>query len=83
MLVHPSRLDGPLAAEVMAMAERVGRSAFPRQHTPLMGRGDSRPDLPALCPTEWVQVVEDQPLTPPLLAQAMAAATTGANRVRF
>jgi len=52
MLVHPSRLDGPLAAEVMAMAERVGRDAFLRQQTAIMGRVDSRPDLPAICAKE-------------------------------
>ncbi|MFM7415820.1 MAG: alpha/beta fold hydrolase, partial [Alphaproteobacteria bacterium] len=48
MLVHPSRLDGPLAAEVMAMAGRVGRDAFLRQQTALTGRMDSRPHLPAI-----------------------------------
>ncbi|MCA3395057.1 MAG: alpha/beta hydrolase, partial [Roseomonas sp.] len=48
ILVHPSRLNGPLAAEVMAMAERVGRDAFLRQQTALTGRMDSRPHLPAI-----------------------------------
>ncbi|MEY3731220.1 MAG: hypothetical protein RLZZ57_1976 [Pseudomonadota bacterium] len=83
MLVHPSRLDGPLAAEVMAMAERVGRDAFLRQQTAIMGRVDSRPDLPAICAKALVAVGEDDLLTPPHLAEEMAAAIPGAKLARF
>ena len=83
MLVHPSRLDGPLAAEVMAMAERVGRDAFLRQQTAIMGRVDSRPDLPAIRAKTLVAVGEDDLLTPPHLAEEMAATIPGARLVRF
>ena len=83
MLVHPSRLDGPLAAEVMAMAERVGRDAFLRQQTAIMGRVDSRPGLPAIRAKTLVAVGEDDLLTPPHLAEEMAAAIPGAHLVRF
>jgi len=83
MLVHPSRLDGPVAAEVMAMAERVGRDAFLRQQTAIMGRVDSWPDLPAIRAKTLVAVGEDDLLTPPHLAEDMAAAIPGARLVRF
>jgi len=83
MLVHPSRLDGPLAAEVMAMAERVGRDAFLRQQTAIMGRVDSRPYLPTIRAKTLVAVGEDDLLTPPHLAEEMAAAIPGARLIRF
>ncbi len=83
MLVHPSRLDGPLAAEVMAMAERVGRDAFLRQQTALTGRIDSRPHLPAIRAKTLVAVGEDDLMTPPYLAEEIAAAIPGARLVRF
>jgi pimeloyl-ACP methyl ester carboxylesterase len=83
MLVHPSRLNGPLAAEVMAMAERVGRDAFLRQQTAIMGRVDSRPDLPAIRAKTLVAVGEEDTLTPPHLAEEMAAAIPGAKLARF
>ena len=83
MLIHPSRLDGPLAAEVMAMAERVGRDAFLRQQTALTGRIDSRPHLPAIRAKTLVAVGEDDVMTPPYLAEEMASAIPGARLVRF
>jgi len=53
LLVHPARLDDePLVEIVMGMAERIGRDAFLRQQTAILGRPDSRPDLPRIaCPT--------------------------------
>jgi pimeloyl-ACP methyl ester carboxylesterase len=83
MLVHPSRLESPLAAEVMAMAERVGRDAFLRQQTALTGRMDSRPHLPAIRAKTLVAVGEDDVMTPPYLAEEMAAAIPGARLIRF
>ena len=45
-LIHPDRLsDTLLTAEIMAMADRVGREAFIRQQTAILGRPDSRPFL--------------------------------------
>ena len=53
-LIHPDRLeDTELTATVMGMAERIGRDAFMRQQTAIMGRPDSRPGLLGRisCPT--------------------------------
>ena len=52
-LIHPDRLDeAELTATVMGMAERIGRDAFVRQQTAIMGRPDSRPALGRIsCPT--------------------------------
>jgi pimeloyl-ACP methyl ester carboxylesterase len=46
LLLHPDRLsDAALSAEIMAMADRVGREAFLRQQTAILARPDSRPML--------------------------------------
>ena len=77
-LIHPSRLDGPLGAEVTAMAERVGKEAFLRQQRAILGRPDSRPDLAGLRLPCLVAVGEADALTPPHLAEEMAAGIAGA-----
>ncbi len=77
-LVHPSRLGTPLAEEVMAMADRVGRDAFLRQQAAILARVDSRPDLPGIGVPTLVAVGEADILTPPDLAEEMAAAIPGA-----
>jgi pimeloyl-ACP methyl ester carboxylesterase len=77
-LLHPDNLAGPLGAEVMAMAERVGRPAFHRQQRAIMHRSDSRPDLPFIRVPTLVAVGEGDVLTPPELAAEMAAAIPGA-----
>lgn len=77
-LVHPRHLDGPVGAEVMAMAERVGRDAFLRQQQAILGRPDSRPDLPGIRVPTLVTVGEADVLTPPALSEEMAAAIPGA-----
>lgn len=53
MLIHPDRTEEQdLTATVMQMAERVGKEAFLRQQTAILGRPDSRPDLARIaCPT--------------------------------
>jgi pimeloyl-ACP methyl ester carboxylesterase len=78
-LVHPDRLAEPaLGAEVMAMAERVGREAFLRQQTAILGRPDSRPFLPAIaCPTLVASGEADQ-LLPLDHATEMREAIPGA-----
>ncbi|WP_158046157.1 alpha/beta fold hydrolase [Skermanella pratensis] len=49
MLIHPSRTgEEALTGTVMGMAERVGKDAFLRQQTAIMGRPDSRGDLPGI-----------------------------------
>ncbi|MBY0335753.1 MAG: alpha/beta fold hydrolase [Acetobacteraceae bacterium] len=82
-LIHPSRLETPLAEEVMEMADRVGQPAFLRQQAAIMGRIDSRPHLAAIAVPTLVGVGEEDALTPPHLAEEMAAAIPGARLVTF
>ena len=77
-LLHPAHLHGPLAGEVMAMAERLGRQAFLRQQAAILGRPDSRPLLPRLALPCLVAVGEADAMTPPALAEEIAAGIPGA-----
>lgn len=77
-LVHPEHRAGPIGQEVMAMAERVGRDAFLRQQAAILGRPDSRPDLPGIRLPTLVAVGEADVLTPPDLAEEIAAGIPGA-----
>jgi pimeloyl-ACP methyl ester carboxylesterase len=74
LLLHPAHLeDEALAAEVEAMAGRVGRAAFLRQQTAIMTRPDSRPDLVRVaCPT-LVLCGRQDALTPPAWHTEIAA----------
>ncbi|ONG44647.1 alpha/beta hydrolase [Pseudoroseomonas deserti] len=82
-LLHPDAVDGPLGHEVRAMADRVGREAFLRQQLAILQRPDSRPLLPDIaCPT-LVAVGEQDILTPPELAEEIAAGIPGARLVRI
>jgi pimeloyl-ACP methyl ester carboxylesterase len=81
-LLHPDHLHGPLGAEVMAMADRIGRPAFHRQQRAIMGRPDSRPDLARIAVPTLVAVGEGDALTPPELAEEMAAGIPGARLAR-
>jgi pimeloyl-ACP methyl ester carboxylesterase len=72
MLVHRDRLqDAALTAEVMGMAERVGKDAFLRQQTAILHRPDSRPYLPEITVPTLVMVGSDDQLTPPDHAEEM------------
>ena len=53
LFLHKGRLeDAALTGEVQAMAERIGKDAFIRQQTAILGRPDSRPTLVTIgCPT--------------------------------
>ena len=82
-LVHPSRLGTLLAQEVMEMAERVGAAAFLRQQRAIMGRPDSRPDLPGIAVPALVACGTADLLTPPHLHDEMAALIPGARRLNF
>lgn len=79
MFVHPDRLnDKMLTGAVTSMAERVGKDAFLRQQKAIIGRVDSRPLLATIrCPTLVLCGREDI-LTPPALAEEMAAGIPGA-----
>ncbi|MGG5812294.1 alpha/beta fold hydrolase [Falsiroseomonas sp. CW058] len=82
-LLHPDHLGGELAAEVMAMAGRVGRAAFHRQQRAIMHRPDSRPDLPGIAVPTLVAVGEGDVLTPPHLAEEMAGLIPRARLARI
>lgn len=83
LLVHASRQQGPVAEDVMAMAERVGSEAFLRQQTAIMGRPDSRPLLPRIAVPTLIACGEEDALTPPALHEEMAALIPGARLTRF
>jgi pimeloyl-ACP methyl ester carboxylesterase len=68
---------------VIEMAERVGREAFLRQQAAILGRPDSRPDLPRICVPTLVAVGEVDALTPPELAEEIAAGIAGAELHRI
>lgn len=74
LFVHKDRHnDSDLKKIIVQMAQDTGAEAFIRQQTAIMGRPDSRPDLPKLkCPTLML-VGEADALTPPNLAQEIAA----------
>jgi pimeloyl-ACP methyl ester carboxylesterase len=82
LLVHRSRHgDGALKRLVRLMAEETGPEAFLRQQHAIIGRSDSRPGLAAIaCPT-LVLVGDGDALTPPALAEEMAAGIPGARLV--
>jgi pimeloyl-ACP methyl ester carboxylesterase len=77
-LLHERNLPGPLAGEVMDMAERVGRDAFLRQQEAILGRPDSRPYLASIAVPTLVVAGEADVLTPPELAREIAAGIAGA-----
>ncbi len=72
-IVHPNRLDDErLTSTMFAMAEAVGPEAFVRQEQAIIGRLDSRSDLPDIaCPTLVLCGREDA-LTPVCLHEEMA-----------
>ncbi|MDB5378734.1 MAG: bioH [Rubritepida sp.] len=82
-LIHPSRLQTPLAEEVMEMAARVGHDGFLKQQLAIMGRPDSRPDLPEIDVPTLVACGEEDVLTPPGLHDEMASLIPGARRLGF
>jgi len=79
LLIHPDRLEeAALTGIVTGMAERIGREAFLRQQTAIMGRIDSRPHLGRIaCPTVIVCGRQDA-LTPLELAEELAESIAGA-----
>lgn len=79
LFLHPDHLkDAKLVGEVTAMAARVGKDAFLRQQTAIMGRIDSRPSLAAIaCPT-LVLCGRDDQLTPLALHEEIVSLVRGA-----
>jgi pimeloyl-ACP methyl ester carboxylesterase len=82
MLLHPGRLeDLVLTGRVMAMAERIGRDAFLRQQTAILGRRDSRPDLPRIGVPALVACGRQDAITPLEVAEEMAGLIPGSELV--
>jgi pimeloyl-ACP methyl ester carboxylesterase len=83
LVVPPARLaDAALKQAYAAMCHDVGPEAFVRQQKAIMSRADSRPLLPAIrCPTLVLVGAQDE-LTPPFLADEMAAGIPGARLVK-
>ncbi len=64
-LIHKDRLqDEKLTATIMQMAERMGRDVFLRQQKAILGRPDSRPDMPHYHCRTLILCGEDDALTP-------------------
>ncbi|WP_338092733.1 alpha/beta fold hydrolase [Allostella humosa] len=84
LLVHPDRLeDAELVGLVMGMAERVGRDAFLRQQTAILGRPDGIADLSRIdCPALILCGRQDA-LTAPALHEEMAFHMRGATLVQI
>jgi pimeloyl-ACP methyl ester carboxylesterase len=82
MLIHPDRLDDTaLTDAVKAMAAAVGREAFVRQQTAILGRPDGRGDLARIaCPT-LVLCGRQDALTPVKVHEEMIAALPDARLV--
>lgn len=70
-LIDARHVDGPVGADLKAMAGRVGGEAFVRQQTAILNRPDSRPLLPDLDIPTLVAVGDGDVLTPPTEAVAM------------
>lgn len=73
MLVHEGNLNNEaITSVVYKMALDVGKEAFVRQQTAIIGRIDARPNLPAItCPTAVICGEDDQ-ITPVEVAREMA-----------
>ena len=82
-LIAPQHMGTPIARDVQAMSERVGQAAYLRQQVAIMGRVNSRPGLRAIRVPTLVGVGESDKLTPPELAEEMAAGIKGAELMRF
>lgn len=73
-LLHPARVDDPDFRDcVLGMARRIGKDAFVRQQTAIMGRPDGRPDLARISCVSLVVVGRQDSLTPPKIAEEMLA----------
>jgi pimeloyl-ACP methyl ester carboxylesterase len=77
-LVHQTKVRGSVGTEVRAMAQRVGRDAFLRQQSAILGRHDSVPDLARIAVPTLVGVGDSDVLTPLADAQQMQRAICGA-----
>ncbi len=78
-LLHPDNLDNTaIRNSVTGMALRVGRDAFIRQQTAILGRSDSRPDLPRIAVPALACTGEADRFIPPEHATEIAKGIPGA-----
>lgn len=82
-LIAPQHMGMPVARDVQAMSERVGQAAYLRQQMAIMNRVDSRPTLGTIAVPTLVGVGELDKMTPPELAEEIAAGIAGAVLVKF
>ncbi|WP_233280582.1 alpha/beta fold hydrolase [Devosia rhizoryzae] len=82
-LLAAHHVGGPVGDAVHDMAMRVGDAAYYRQQEAIMGRADSRPHLAGIKVPTLVGVGAEDRLTPPELAEEMAAAIPDAEMVVF
>ncbi len=72
--VHPARMREPdFVAAVTSMTQRIGRDAFIRQQTAILGRADSRPGLTQVRVPTLVLVGRQDMATPVEVAREIAA----------
>lgn len=80
--LHPDHLADPSITDVVTgMAERLGKDAYLRQITAIMGRPDSRPDLPRIAVPTLVLCGRQDQATPYELNAEIAALIPGARFV--
>lgn len=82
-LVHAKHVNGPIGAEVRAMAKRVGGDAFLRQQNAILNRPDSRPTLSSIVVPTLVGVGDADILTPPGAAAEIHGHIAGATLHTF
>lgn len=82
-LIAPQHMGSQIARDVQDMSERVGQAAYLRQQVAIMNRINSRPHLGAIGVPTLVGVGELDKMTPPDLAEEIAAGIAGAKLVRF
>lgn len=81
-LLHPRhKADQTLIEVQVRMGLDVGAAGFVRQQRAIIGRADSRPDLPGIRVPTLVLVGDRDPLTPPIRAREMADALPDATLV--
>jgi len=78
LLLHAEHLVEPFTGIVTGMAERVGQAAFIRQELAILNRIDSRPSLAAIDVPTLVLCGDADQLTPPAIAEEIAAGIAGA-----
>lgn len=82
-LIAPQHLGTAIAKDVQDMSERVGQAAYLRQQVAIMNRIDSRPLLASIAVPTLMGVGEADMMTPPELAEEMAAGIPGAELAVF